>query len=208
MRAHFEQSRGKGRLLPPSQNRGHTANPMTSPFDVRKQRVRCAAAVLVALVVAGFLHPAYAEAVREFQAPLEPLAFFVGSWECAGEFTASKKPVAAHLGVSADLEGAWLSLRWDDRAPGQFHALELWGFDAAAKRFVNLIFDNFGGVRRFSSPGWGGSSLVWTAEAASGAVPGERFVFERKTDRQLTVTWQVRKLGADWTTGDQLTCRP
>ena len=139
---------------------------------------------------------------------LEPLSFFAGQWDCAGEFTASQKPIAAHVAAVADLEGAWLSFRWDDKAPGPFHALEMWGFDKTAKRFTNLIFDNFGGVRRFSSPGWEGSSLVWTLEAA-GSPPAaeERFVFERQAGRQFVVSWQVRKPSADWKTGDRLTCR-
>jgi hypothetical protein len=137
------------------------------------------------------------------------LAFFVGPWECEGEFTATKKPTAAHVSFSPELDGAWLAMRWDDRAPGVFRALEMWGFDKTAQRFTNFIYDNFGGMRRFASAGWEGDTWTWTANPLTTPPPrDERFVFERQAGKRFVVSWQVRQAGGEWKTGDTLTCHP
>jgi hypothetical protein len=139
---------------------------------------------------------------------LQPFASFPGQWSCAGEFTASKKPIAARLVFSADLEGSWLALRWDDDAPNQFHALELWGFDRTAHQFSNSIYDSFGGVRTFESRGWAGDTLIWSRELPPNQpFVSERFVIERETPGEFVISWEVRKPRADWTTGDRLTCQ-
>lgn len=139
---------------------------------------------------------------------LAPLSFFIGRWSCSGEFTASKKPISSHISVVPDLDGALIAFRWDDNPPNQFHALELWGFDKTGKKFQNSIHDNFGGLRLFDSPGWEGETLTWTGDRlAAPADPGQRFVIERKSATEFVISWQVRKAGADWTTGDRLSCR-
>lgn len=138
---------------------------------------------------------------------LQPLSFFIGQWDCAGEFTASKKPIASHISISSDLDGSWLAFRWDDNAPSVFHALELWGFDKSAHHFTNFIHDNFGGVRLFTSPGWGAGTFIWTGDAlANPPAASQRFVIERKSAKGFVITWQVRKPPSDWITGDSLTC--
>jgi hypothetical protein len=174
-------------------------------------RISCALASLLGVLLSAPVAPLAAEdapARPQLKSEVQPLSPLLGEWECAGEFTASKKPIAAHVSATPELAGAWLALRWDDKAPGVFHALELWGAQKTTHAWVNDIYDNFGGVRRFTSSGWEGNSLTWAGEAPAGAsMPEERFVFERNGDSQFTVTWQVRKPGADWTTGDHLICR-
>lgn len=136
---------------------------------------------------------------------LQPLSFFIGQWDCAGEFTASKKPISSHISISSDLDGSWLAFRWDDNAPSVFHALELWGFDKSAHHFTNFIHDNFGGVRLFTSPGWDADTFIWTGDALANSPASQRFVIERKS-KDFVITWQVRKPQSDWATGDSLTC--
>jgi hypothetical protein len=139
---------------------------------------------------------------------IQPLAFFLGEWNCEGEFIASKKPIAAHISTTPDLDGAWIAFRWTDREPSPFHALELFGFDKTAHHFTNFIHDNFGGVRLFNSPGWEGDTFTWTGNAlATSAAPSERFVVDRKSAKEFVITWETRKPPADWTAGDRLTCK-
>jgi len=139
---------------------------------------------------------------------IEPLSFFVGQWTCAGEFVASRKLISSRIAVAPDLDGYWLVFRWDDNAPNQFHALELWGFDKAAKHFTNFTHDNFGGVRLFNSPGWDGDTLIWTGDAlTTPPTLNQRFVIERKPPKEFVISWQMRKPEADWATGDRLTCQ-
>jgi hypothetical protein len=137
---------------------------------------------------------------------LRPFSFFFGQWDCAGEFSATMKPTAARVSASPDLDGSLLVLRWDDKPPGVFHALELWGYDKANRQFTNFIHDNFGGARLFQSPGWDGDTLIWTGGAVGAAQPKERFVIERKSATSFVISWQVRDPVSGWKTGDQLTC--
>lgn len=139
---------------------------------------------------------------------LQPFSLFIGQWDCAGEFTASKKPISSHISISSDLDGSWLAFRWDDNAPSVFHALELWGFDKSANHFTNFIHDNFGGVRLFTSSGWDAQTLIWSGDSlADPPAASQRFVIERKPSKDFVITWQVRKPRSDWITGDRLTCR-
>ena len=139
---------------------------------------------------------------------LQPLEFFIGEWNCDGEFIASKKPTAAHISAAPELDGSWISFRWTDREPSPYHTLELFGFDKTAHHFTNFIHDNFGGVRLFNSPGWEGDTFTWTGDALVSAGPSsERFVIERKSAKEFVITWETRKPQADWAAGDRLTCR-
>jgi hypothetical protein len=142
------------------------------------------------------------------KAELQPLTFFVGQWNCKGEFIASKKTISAHIAVAADLDGSWLTVRWDDNAPNHFHAMELWGFDKTANHFTNFIYDNFSGVRLFHSRGWEGDTLTWTGNMLA-ATPSldERFVIERKSATEFVIAYDVRKSQTDWLAADRLTCR-
>jgi hypothetical protein len=139
---------------------------------------------------------------------LQPLSFFVGQWNCEGEFVAVKKPIAAYIAITPDLGGSWLTFRWDDKTPNRFHALELWGFDKTANHFTNFIHDSFGGVRQFNSTGWEGDTLTWTGNvlAAPGAA-NERFVIERKSPKEFVIAYDARKPPGNWATVDRLTCR-
>lgn len=139
---------------------------------------------------------------------LESFTYFVGRWNCEGEFVAVKKPIAAQISIAADLGGSALSFRWDDNPPNRFHALELWGFDSAANHFTNFIHDNFGGVRQFNSAGWEGDTLTWTGNAlATPPATNERFVLQRKSAKEFVIAYDTRKGQGDWATIDRLTCR-
>jgi hypothetical protein len=139
---------------------------------------------------------------------LQPLGYFQGSWTCEGVFPSSGKSIASNMDFSSGLEGAWLAVQSDDVPPNRFHARELWGYDKNAKGFRNFIFDNFGGARLFTSPGWDGDKLVWTGDAfANTDAPAQRFIFQKSSAQEFVVSWEVRKPLADWSVGDRLTCR-
>jgi hypothetical protein len=164
-------------------------------------------ASLVAAPGIGAQSPAF-DSSSGLKAELQPLSFFLGEWNCEGEFVASKKAIASHIAIAPDLEGSWLVFRWDDKEPNRFHALELWGFDKAANHFTNFIHDNFGGARLFNAPGWDGDTLIWTGNLlAAPPTLDERFVIERKSPKEFVISWDVRKPQTDWTTGDRLICR-
>lgn len=139
---------------------------------------------------------------------IQPLAYFAGNWNCDGHFTSNNQPISATITAKTDLYDSWLSFRWDDKAPSQFHALEMWGFSKSKNQFTNFIYDNFGGVRMFTSSGWDGDTWIWLGDAlADPANPNQRFVIARKSAKEFVITWQTHTPQNEWRTGDELTCK-
>lgn len=136
--------------------------------------------------------------------PLAAMSFFEGNWHCAGKFTRSGKSIESDQSFASILDGKWLRLQHRDVPPNTFKALQVWGFDAANKRFVASIFDNFGGARRYSSPGWENGQWIWTNLNAGNHT--DRFVFEKRDADSYQMTYQVRRGQTPWQTGDTLTC--
>jgi hypothetical protein len=144
----------------------------------------------------------------KLQRQVESLSPFEGKWSCEGIFPKSGKHIASHIIFAPDLEGAWLTVRHDDMPPDRFHALELWGFDSTAKNFVAFIYDNFGGVRKFTSSGLANDQLIWKGENTKADPPiTERFVFNLKEASQFVVNYEIQRGTADWVVGDTLTCK-
>lgn len=138
---------------------------------------------------------------------VEAFLTFPGKWACRGLFPSSGKAIESQIVFSAELEGAWLLARHDDLPPNRFHAFELWGFDPAEKQFVAFVYDNFGGVRKFTSSGWMEDKLIWLGETSKTDPPTEqRFVYKRDSPSQFVLNWEVKKGTADWAIGDTLTC--
>jgi hypothetical protein len=139
---------------------------------------------------------------------LETLAYFTGHWSCQGVFPSNGKPIASQIVFAPDLAGAWLTVRHDDLPPNRFHAFEMWGFDKEAKQFVNFIYDNFGGARKFTSSGWSENAMIWAGESLKASpVALERFVFRRVDSGQFLVNYEVKRGPDDWAIGDTLTCK-
>lgn len=103
------------------------------------------------------------------------LSGFLGTRHCSGSFLKNGKAIGSTESFSADLSGHWLVMRHADEPPFAFDAPELWSYNAQKKVFIACIFDNLGGAREFSSPGW----------------DGDRFVFERQPDAAYPFTYAV-----------------
>lgn len=139
---------------------------------------------------------------------LEAFSGLPGLWSCQGLFPSSGKKIESTIRFSADLDGAWLVKRHDDQPPNVFHDAEYWGFDSASKQFVAFIYDNFGGVRKFTSSGWSDDKLTWLGEPSKSDSPRlERFVYKHDSPTQIEVNWEVKKDSSDWAIGDRLTCK-
>jgi hypothetical protein len=144
---------------------------------------------------------------------LTPLAGVVGAWRCAGVFPRSGRTIASTISFTPDLQGSWVVLRQDDRPPNRYHALGLWGFDAARHDFVMLLADDFGGHREFRAPGWRHDSLTWTlTQASDDTLPRQQFTYGRAATAEgaggatMFVTYAVAPRGRSWITVDSLTC--
>jgi hypothetical protein len=171
----------------------------------------CFAALLLAVAIAPPLHAQSQQPSSTLKPELQPLSYFIGQWTCSGEFPASHKTISSRIVFSPDLDGSWLSFRWDDHPPNQFHALELWGFDKTAHHFTNSIYDNFGGARIFHSAGWIGDQLTWGPRdlPSNAPIASERFVIDRKSTKEFAISWEIvrKPQPQQWTVGDRLTCK-
>ena len=146
--------------------------------------------------------PAIAPPVAASAAPLAPLAWFAGHWRCEGRF-ANGKPIASRETFAVELGGQWLHMRHADDPPNRYLADAWWGYDKAAKHFTATVFDNFGGDRRYASPGWAGDTLTLENVATGGYL--DRFAFQRRGDA-YRVTYTYRDRSGAWRLGDAQTC--
>ena len=154
--------------------------------------------LVIALIAPGILH-----AGRTFAADVPPLAWFAGTWQCAGRFEPSGKPIEARLQFDWNEAAHALVKRHDDRPPNVYHAQEVWG-SGDSTGLTATIVDAYGGTRLFTSTGWTGESLVWTR--ASGAKPVERFAYVRESEDRLRIDWATSRDGSVFTVGDTLSC--
>jgi hypothetical protein len=135
---------------------------------------------------------------------LAPLAWFVGTWQCAGQFS-NGRPIHSRETFSIEMGGHWLRMQHADTPPDRYAADEWWGYDRATRQFVVTVFDNSGGVRHYVSSGWTSTTLSLRNTASSGYI--DRFVFRRSGDAQYRISYAHLDNRGTWQPGDELTCR-
>jgi hypothetical protein len=148
--------------------------------------------------------PALTAAAAPAGQGMAPMRFLAGTWDCAGKFPASGKPIASTIRFDFDVGGEVLVKHHDDKPPGAYHAIENW----VAKRdggYAAAIVDAYSAVREFDTSGWHGNVLTW--QSGPGIVPEQRFVYSRLGRDTFRLDWGVSKDGKTWTVGDTLTCK-
>jgi hypothetical protein len=167
-----------------------------SPRILRAQQATQAALAIVPVPVRGIKRVAPVLA-----------AYFSGSWRCDGAF-ANGKPVYQSMEFHETLDGTWLSAAHDDRPPGTFHDLALWGLGSGGV-LVAYIADNQGGMRRFvAAEGWMQDHIAFVRDTtfANYGRYGERFTYERKSDSTFTMKYATVRDTVPWHEGDHVTC--
>lgn len=155
--------------------------------------------ILLAAACGGAASPVAAGA----QGGPDPLTFFVGDWSCVGRF-ADGNTIASRETFAPSLDGRWLEMHHVDDPPHRYKAIEMWRYDAAAKRLRVYVFDNSGGKREYTSTGWYRNRLELQNVATRGYV--DRFTFQRRGDRQYRVIYAHRTENRRWKIGDTLDC--
>jgi hypothetical protein len=131
-------------------------------------------------------------------------AYFKGKWTCGGAFS-NGKPISATVRFESDVAEAAVVVHHDDTpALGFYHSIEVWGFDKSTGAYVAALYDAYGGVRDFTSPGWAGDAITWSTQP-SVATP-QQFVYTKKDASTFAVDWKVLRSGA-YVVGDTLTCK-
>jgi len=169
---------------------------------MKRARIGCTAVTL--LLATGLSPTATASSSIGMTDELAPLAWFVGAWECAGQFS-NGRPIHSREIYSTEMDGHWLRMQHADTPPDRYSAYEWWGYDRATRQFVVTVFDNSGGVRHYVSSGWTGTTLSLRNTASSGYI--DRFVFRRSGDAQYRISYAHLDNRGTWQPGDELTCR-
>jgi hypothetical protein len=166
---------------------------------------------LLAGLTAGVLLCAGAAAARA-NPPAPPLAdltrLLQGQWRCQGRF-ADGRTIQSSETFAPLLDGAWLLEQHEDAAPFTYRAQSLWGYDTGQQVLTLTIFDNFGGQRLFTSPGWREGLLTFEERALLGPPPRqERFRYRTlPAGAGYGVEYQVLAKTGQWRMGDTLECR-
>ena len=169
---------------------------------MKRARIGCTAVTL--LLATGLSPTATASSSIGMTDELAPLAWFVGAWECAGQFS-NGRPIHSREIYSTEMDGHWLRMQHADTQPYRYAAYEWWGYDRTTRQFVVTVFDNSGGVRHYVSSGWTGTTLSLRNTASSGYI--DRFVFRRSGDAQYRISYAHLDNRGTWQPGDELTCR-
>jgi hypothetical protein len=146
---------------------------------------------------------------KEVLATIPPLAAFLrGSWSCEGG-TPAGKTLSGETQFVSSLSDRWLESRHIDRSPGRYASVAEWPIMApASNRPSMILYDNFGGARRFFASGWGVDSIVWVRDTTEAESRMETFTYRRQTDSTYWYAWHVRRAPPSGPTvlGDSATC--
>jgi hypothetical protein len=134
---------------------------------------------------------------------LVPLSYFVGDWQCAGQF-ANGRAIRSRESFDLALDGHWLRMRHEDEAPNRYRAVEWWKRDPSGPGYAVVVFDNGGGLRHYASAGWNGDTLVLENTASSGYI--DRFSFRRLDNASYQLDYSHRGRNGAWQPGDSLRC--
>jgi hypothetical protein len=138
-----------------------------------------------------------------------PLSYFSGHWSCAGG-TPAGRVLTADVDFTPAMNGRWLEVRHLDHPPGRYESLSLWGPlpGHADSVMTTIVYDNFGGSRRFFSSGWREGKVVWTRDTTEAGSRLETFTYQRVSDSAYWYAWHVRRAdGTPVVLGDSATCQ-
>lgn len=133
-------------------------------------------------------------------------AFLIGRWNCRGG-TPAGQPMESNVEFQWALDSVWLEETHVDLAPGRYKSLAMWSRDLSSPSPTAIVFDSFGGNRRFVGE-LRGDSIVWVRDTTDKGARPETFTYKRLTPDAYWYGWQVQRAsGAPETLGDSLTCR-
>jgi hypothetical protein len=170
--------------------------------------------ILAAASIIGATAHRPARAARNISRPVaadsiaSPLGFFAGHWSCVGG-TPAGRVLVADVNITPAMNNRWLEVRHADRPPGRYQSLSLWVLGAPAdSTTTTIVYDNFGGARRFDTQGWATDRIVWVRDTTEAGARMETFTYLHVSDSAYWYAWHVRRTpGAPLVLGDSATCR-
>jgi hypothetical protein len=94
------------------------------------------------------------------------MSFLTGNWTCSVKSSRRPGPYTTTSTSSMSPDGYWLVTRTTIHKaswiPQSFTAEDRMTYDPSTSRWVDISTDTGGGYDLSTSPGWNGSSIVWT----------------------------------------------
>lgn len=146
---------------------------------------------------------------------MSQLGYLTGTWHCSGKtFTTPMGPEHATEGVAhgiVALDGFRLVLHYDETktaaSPMPYRVLQVVGWDAGAKVFDSVCFDDFGSSCTQTSSGWKGDVLTFEGTAVMGGQKtGARDIFTKVSATEMKHRGEMQGTGGTWMAGDEETC--
>ena len=146
---------------------------------------------------------------------LDGLGFMAGAWKCNGQETAAGTSFSykSTLKLKLPKGGFWYDLAYarpKDNFNPAFTGKGTVGWDSAAKQYVFLMFDNWGGHFEMRAPAGDGKKLVFVGDASViGQKIPMRYTFEGAGDAkkpELDTTAEANQ-GGSWKPMDVEVCK-
>jgi hypothetical protein len=109
---------------------------------------------------------------------------------------------------AALLGNRWLESSHVDVPPGPYASLALWPLSPAdSSPPATVVYDNFGGARRFLVNGWTADSIVLVRDTTERGARLEQFTYRRVSPNTYWYAWHVRRAaGGPVVLGDSASC--
>jgi hypothetical protein len=148
-------------------------------------------------------------------AELSQLSFFTGVWTCKGTVFATpmgpEHPTEGTARGAMAVGGRWLHMTYEEKEtsanpmPGRFGMY--FGYDTAAKKFVESCFDSYGGYCTQFSNGWQNDTFTFEGtQNGEGQKFSVRDVFTRKGPNSLSHYSAMQDESGKWVKIDEETC--
>lgn len=173
------------------------------------------ASAIVCTAVSLGIGSALAQDIKS-SAPLDQLSEFVGDGTCSGHVMAmGKAPAHATTGKyhgEKTLDGHWIVIHYDEDQtaanPKPFHLQQFFGYDAAKKRYVAVLFENSNETYATgTSQGWKGDTATFD-ESMGGESGMFRDVFTRGASGMASHAGWMKDKSGKWVKTDEENCKP
>lgn len=125
-----------------------------------------------------------------------PFAFYVGTWTCTTTMANRPGPETSTETWSLDDTGYWMTSNGDSPPvkwfPYDSKSMSRITYDSDAKLWVFMYSDSLGDYGLSTSPGWKGSTAVWTARSffpTQDVTAVSTFTIKKISDNQYVSTY-------------------